>query len=305
MARKPNFGRTYISFDWAMKRLLRNKANFVILEGFLTELLRQDIQVNSLLESEGNVDLEDDKVNRLDLLCQTQNKELIIIEVQFHNEIDYFQRMLFGASKLLTEYLKAGEPYNKVRKVYSVNILYFDLGQGSDYVYHGYMHFQGKHMGDELLLSRRQQLMFDGIRPGDVYPEYFILKINNFDEVAKDSLDEWIYYLKTNDLPQGFQAKGLAEVEKQLKVDQMSPELKAKYKKHLKGLLITESMIETAYGEGEERGMEKGIEKGIEISKANIILNAHQSDAPIAFIAQIVGLSEAEVLEVLKANGQF
>jgi predicted transposase/invertase (TIGR01784 family) len=163
MARNPNFGRTYISFDWAMKRLLRNKANFVILEGFLTELLRQDVQVNSLLESEGNVDLEDEKVNRLDLLCQTESKELIIIEVQFHNALDYFQRMLFGASKLLTEYLKVGDPYNKVRKVYSVNILYFDLGQGRDYVYHGFMHFKGIHAEDHLLLSQRQQLMFEHI----------------------------------------------------------------------------------------------------------------------------------------------
>ena len=29
----------YIRFDWAMKRLLRNKANFAVLEGFLTTLL--------------------------------------------------------------------------------------------------------------------------------------------------------------------------------------------------------------------------------------------------------------------------
>ena len=29
----------YIRFDWAVKRLLRNKANFGVLEGFLTVLL--------------------------------------------------------------------------------------------------------------------------------------------------------------------------------------------------------------------------------------------------------------------------
>ena len=32
--------RQLISFDWALKRLLRSKANFEILEGFLTELLK-------------------------------------------------------------------------------------------------------------------------------------------------------------------------------------------------------------------------------------------------------------------------
>ncbi len=43
-----------IRFDWAVKRLLRNKANFVILEGFLSELLSDDIKINNILESEGN-----------------------------------------------------------------------------------------------------------------------------------------------------------------------------------------------------------------------------------------------------------
>jgi len=33
--------RHLISFDWALKRLLCSKANFDILEGFLSELLKQ------------------------------------------------------------------------------------------------------------------------------------------------------------------------------------------------------------------------------------------------------------------------
>ena len=44
----------YIRFDWAMKRLLRNKANFAVLEGFLTTLLRDRIKIQKLLESESN-----------------------------------------------------------------------------------------------------------------------------------------------------------------------------------------------------------------------------------------------------------
>ena len=37
--------RKLITFDWAMKRLLRSKANFDILEGFLSELLDEDIDL--------------------------------------------------------------------------------------------------------------------------------------------------------------------------------------------------------------------------------------------------------------------
>ena len=46
----------YIRFDWAMKRLLRNKANFAVLEGFLTTLLNEKIVIQTLLESESNQD---------------------------------------------------------------------------------------------------------------------------------------------------------------------------------------------------------------------------------------------------------
>ena len=44
-----------IRFDWAMKRLLRDKANFDILEGFLCALFEDDnVKIISILESESN-----------------------------------------------------------------------------------------------------------------------------------------------------------------------------------------------------------------------------------------------------------
>lgn len=59
----------YIRFDWAMKRLLRNKANFGVLEGLLTTLLDEKITISQLLESESNQEDEFDKYNRVDLLA--------------------------------------------------------------------------------------------------------------------------------------------------------------------------------------------------------------------------------------------
>ena len=60
----------YIRFDWAMKRLLRDKANFGVLEGLLTTLLNEKITINRLLESESNQEDEFDKQNRVDLLAE-------------------------------------------------------------------------------------------------------------------------------------------------------------------------------------------------------------------------------------------
>lgn len=180
-----------IRFDWAIKRLLRNKANFVVLEGFLTVLLGEKIKICHLLESEGNQDDADDKFNRVDLLAEDSKGELILIEVQNNNEYAYFQRMLFGTSKLITEYIHKGDNYSKVRKVYAVNIVYFSLGKGNDVVYHGQTIFRGIHNPNDILqLSAYQKKRFKVEEVGDIFPEYYILRVDEFNKVATTPLEE-------------------------------------------------------------------------------------------------------------------
>lgn len=94
--------KTYISFDWALKRLLRDKANFDVLEGFISTLLERDVRIKKLLESEGNMEREESKYNRVDLLCEDEHGDLLLIEVQGESEYAYFQRILFGTSKLVS-----------------------------------------------------------------------------------------------------------------------------------------------------------------------------------------------------------
>ena len=93
-----------VRFDWAMKRLLRNKANFDILEGFLSELLYEDFKIKQILESEGNKEAENDKFNRVDILVENKKGELVIVEIQNTREADYFQRMLYGTAKVIVEH---------------------------------------------------------------------------------------------------------------------------------------------------------------------------------------------------------
>ena len=85
----------YIRFDWAVKRLLRNKANFGVLEGFLTVLLGEPIRIVEILESEGNQQRENDKFNRVDIKARNSKDEIIIVEVQNTREIYYLERILF------------------------------------------------------------------------------------------------------------------------------------------------------------------------------------------------------------------
>ena len=281
----------YIRFDWAMKRLLRNKANFAVLEGFLTTLLRDRIKIQKLLESESNQEEEFDKYNRVDLLAEDSKGTLLLIEIQNNNEYAYFQRMLFGTSKLVTEYINRGEGYDKVRKVYSINIVYFSLGHGKDIVYHGKTEFRGIHQNDILELSPFQRQTFKVDTVSQLYPEYYILKVNGFNQVAKSPLEEWIYYLNTGEIPSTATAPGLEEARERLKLDSMTKDELAAYYRHLDNIVILRDNINTEREEGRAEGIEEGErKKAIEVARY-----LKSSGTAMELIIGATGLSKEEI----------
>ncbi|TVR87589.1 MAG: hypothetical protein EA411_06890 [Saprospirales bacterium] len=272
----------------------------MILEGFLSELLKVDIKIKNLLESESNKSDKDDRHNKCDLLCENDRGELKIIEVQFHREMDYFQRMLYATSKVITEYIAAGEEYAEVKRVYSVNILYFDLGQGADYLYKGTTEFRGMKDKDRLRLSRSQIKTFGKEYPSDLYPEYYLIKVNNFDDVAKNSLEEWIYYLKKSELPPiTITARGLDKVNERFKYDKMDATQKKEYDRYLESLQASDSAIETARYEAIEEGREEAISE----KNMQFIVNSYKEGLKIPTIAKIVAVSEGEVKRILQDKG--
>ncbi|MEI6708167.1 MAG: PD-(D/E)XK nuclease family transposase [Methylococcales bacterium] len=166
--------RKLISFDWAIKKILRSKANFGILEGFLSELLFTDITILEVLESESNQNRQNDKYNRVDIKVIDANQKIIIIEIQYSREMDYLQRILFASAKTITEYLVIGASYSDVSKVISINILYFDFGKGDDYIYHGTTNFIGLHNHSELQLSEEQKRLYSSEKIADIYIQNII-----------------------------------------------------------------------------------------------------------------------------------
>lgn len=278
---------SYIRFDWAMKRLLRNKANYAVLEGLLTTLLEEKVTIQKLLESESNQEDEFDKYNRVDMLAENSKGELVLIEIQNNNEYAYFQRMLFGASKLVTEYINRGQGYDKVRKVYSINIVYFSLGHGKDFVYHGKTEFVGIHEGDVLELSPFQKQTFKVDKVSQLYPEYYILKVNDFNRVAKTPLEEWIYYLNTGNVPENATAPGLDAVKERLKLDRMSREELNAYYKHLDNIVILRDNIETERAEGRAEGRAE--------TQTAIARNLKSLGMSNEQIAAVTGLTEEEI----------
>ena len=152
-----NENNQFVRFDWAAKRMLRDKANFGVIEGLLTVLLGEKITIDQMLESESNQNSRDDKFNRVDIKALNSKGEIIIVEIQLTRQLYYLERILFGVSKAITEHITLGSKYDSVKKVYSISILYFDLGRGSDYLYHGKTSFVGVHTGDFLQVSSKEK----------------------------------------------------------------------------------------------------------------------------------------------------
>ena len=285
----------YIRFDWAMKRLLRDKANFGVLEGFLTTLLNEEIKINKLLESESNQEDEFDKQNRVDLLAENDKGELFLIEVQNNSEYAYFQSMLFGTSKLVTEYINRGTGYGLIRKIYSINIVYFNLGNGTDVVYHGKTEFRGIHNGELLNLSPFQKQKFNVDAVSDLYPEYYILKVNDFNKWSKVPLEQWIYFLNTGNIPADATAPGLGEAREKLQLVRMSKAELNAYYHHLDNVVILRDNIVTARGEGRLEGRAEGINIGTEQTKTDIAKQMKRDGVPVPTIIKYTGLTEEEI----------
>lgn len=298
----------YIRFDWAMKRLLRDKANYVVLEGFLASLLGKRFKIHRFLESEGNQEDEEDKYNRVDILAESEDGELCIIEVQNSRELSYFHRMLYGVSKAITEYIGLGKPYEEVRKVYSINIVYFELGQGKDYVYHGKTEFVGLHQPhDTLKLSVRQNEKFFGNKEldvmkrkaaSDLFPEYYVLRVNDFDKVATTPLDEWIEFLKTGNISAKAKAAGLSEARERLRVDALSDKDKQAYYRHMESVRHMKSLFDTSRDEGYEEGMDMGLAKGMDMGLAKGLAKGRSERAKeIAKQLKAMGLTTEQIAQ--------
>ena len=338
-----NSNKRLIRFDWAIKTILRNKVNFPILAGFLSELLHTKVVIESLLESESNLsgdgwidypkdnperasswaaasqsnqESADDKSNRVDVLAQLASGEKVIIEVQCVHQWDFLSRMLYGVSKVVVEHLKKGDPYGEIPRVISVNIVYFDLGHGKDYIYHGTTQFEGIHQHDILVLGDKEKKHYPNHidHVANIFPEYYVLKVGQFNLKIKDTLDEWMYALKESEIKSTFEAQGIQEAGRELDILKLSEQERRRYEYHIGNTRDFRSQFETYYvdgksqglAEGEAKGLAKGLAEGKAEGKAEglaeVVKNMHGAGLPIEKISEFVKASKEHIERIIESN---
>ena len=232
----------------------------------------------------------------MDILVENNKGERIIIEVQNTKEFDYFHRILFGTSKVLTEYVKSGKPYSDIKKVISITIAYFELGQGQDYVYHGSNNFRGIHKGDTLMLSQEQKDLYNKQHVHEIYPEYWIIKAEVFEEdKVNDKLDEWVYFFKTGDVKDTFTAPGLPEAKKRLDRLKLTPKQRAAYDAYEAGL----SRL-AGYRETEKKDATDLIQQGKDEKEAEMILKLHRKGVKRPEIAELLEIPLERVNQTIE-----
>jgi len=278
-----------VRFDWAIKNLLRDKANFDILEGFLSAILCEDIFVIEILESESNPSDFDKKVNRVDILVKDSQERKIIIEVQNHRETGYLERILWGVSKLIADNLELGEAYRNISRVISISILYFDFGfsEDEDYVYHGVTDFQGLHTHQPFTFRRWIDKCLKTLRTKDIFPQFYLIHVEHFQDVITTALDEWIYMLKHSAIRADFKSKNIDKAGEKLTLLKMTPEKRQGYEKYIMDMAVERDVLETARKEG----VQEGLEKGERNAKLEMAKKMHSQGMDIKTIIALTGLS--------------
>lgn len=278
----------YIRFDWAAKRMLRDKANFGVFEGLITVLLNEPVHIVEILESESNQNDVDDKFNRVDIKARNSKDEIILVEIQQARELYYLERVLYGVAKTITEHISLGDKYDKVKKVYSISILYFDLGQGADYLYHGQTSLVGVHTKDTLKINTRDKGIIKIKTPEEIFPEYFIIRVNEFNKVANTPLEEWIDYLKSGHIKEDTTAPGLQEARQKLQYLKMDKAERKAYDRHIDNIMVQNDVLDTAKMEGRAEGIQDG--------KKTVARNLKAMGMDIEAIAKATGLGTEEII---------
>lgn len=287
-----------VRFDWAIKYILRNKANFDVLEAFLSNLLNEEITVLDILESESNQEAENRKFNRVDLKCKDSQDRQIIIEIQNQREADYLQRLLWGTSKAVVEGLKHGSRYSEAVKVISISILYHtmrvDEKVNTDFIYYGTTELIGFHTKKPLVLHEAvaKGEKVSVVTGKDVFQEYYMIYVEKFQDMINEDIDEWVYFFKYAEIRDDFKSPGILLAAKKLDYLMMGEEERRAYDDYLAYLGQELGILESAKEEGREEGE---TQKAIQIAKRML-----KRGMPLEMVVEDTELSLAIVQELAK-----
>jgi hypothetical protein len=279
----------YTHFDWSMKRLLRDKAGFAVLNGFLTTLMgrskRNPVEILRVLENDDNTRTPLTRSNSAIVLATDGWGSNIAFNLQNITQKDYHCRIYFGAPKAPCDFETAGTFYGSIKHIYSVNIYYLRFGAGDDYFYRSQTTFHGNRAYDDLYLGPPDQQQIVSHAVNVMFPEYLILRVGNFAKPPDSPLEQWMHFLKNGEIPDDFTALGLPEARELLRVDRLTPEDRKSYQSHLESMHRERTMNWSVWAEGAVEGLRRAAREKLDVGMDP------------EFVSKTTGFSIAEILE--------
>ena len=262
MADKP-----LISFDYAIKYLLKDKGDYEIVEGFISALLKsygyKDVKIISLLDTESNKEDKKGKRSLADLVVEDEEHNKYIVEIERQYKDSFIHKACFNTSRLIVDHLGEQMDYMKIVKVFHISLLYFPVGKGA--IHHGQTIIREMETKEKLTVHiidpETKEIICDAT---DILPEYFFISVPLFNDRLEKEMDDWLYVLKYDNVPATYHSPYMKRVADKLSILKMTPEERESYAYYMKQVYSDRDELQAAETRGEIKGIAIGIAKGRE-----------------------------------------
>ncbi len=286
-----------ISFDYAIKYLLKDKGDYSIVEGFISALLKsigyKEVKIIALLETESNKEDKKNKRSLADVIVEDEDKHKYIIEIERSVTNSFIHKACFNTSRLIVDNLAQREDYTQIVKVFHISLLYFPVGNGS--IYHGKTIIHEIETKEKLTVHINNQKTGESFDATEILPEYFIISVPQFNDRLEKEMDDWLYVMKHEEIPAKFHSPYMKQVQEKLNILKMTPEERENYSYYQKKLYNDRDQLQAAESRGIEKGIEIGEARGETKAIEKTAINMLKEKLDDSLIKSVTGLSQDEI----------
>ncbi|MGI4852375.1 MAG: Rpn family recombination-promoting nuclease/putative transposase [Janthinobacterium lividum] len=258
-----------ISFDYAIKYLLKDKGNYDIVESFISALLKsqgyKDVKIVTLLDTESNKENKKSRRSLADLIVEDEEKRKYIVEIERNLQPSFIHKACFNTSRLIVDNLAERVDFTEIVKVFHISILYFPVGHGA--VHHGQTIIKDIETHERLTVHIKNPKTDITVDATDILPEYFFISVPLFNDRLEKEIDDWLYIMKHDTVPETFHSPYMQKVAEKLSILKMTPEERDSYYYYMKQVYNDRDQLQAAENKGREEGLQeiakKLIKKGM------------------------------------------
>lgn len=255
-----NMSKKLISFDYAMKYILRDKSDYSIIEGFLSALLAtanyKPVKIKAFLETDLDANRKWGRFILADMIVEDADGVQYIIELERNERDNVTHKMYFSSNRSIVNSVEEQSTF-KIAKVIHVVLMYFDIGRND--LCHGKAIVHGN--TEEFLDLQLKHNDGSSYDLHDISAEYFLISIPAFSDEINHSIDEWLYMMKHQEIRDDFKEKDVKLAAERLQSLKMTVGDYNDYLNYKIKMFDIHDVLNTAYIKGKEEGLKEAREK--------------------------------------------